>query len=69
MAEQQGAERAGEKGQAEGEEGIEFLHCRIVVRKEQRPDHHRHGETVDIEIVELDRRADETGEGDAGGGC
>ena len=68
MAEQQGAERARDEGDAEGEEGIQRLHRRVAVGEEHRADHHRHGEAVDVEIVELDGGADEAGEGDAGGG-
>ena len=68
MTEQQRAERTRHKRDAEGEEGIQRLHRRIAVGKEDRPDHHRHGEAVDVEIVELDGGADEAGEGDAGSG-
>ena len=58
MAEQQRTEWAREEGDAEGEESVQRLHRRVVVGEEHRPDHHRHGETVDVEIVELDGGAD-----------
>ena len=68
MAEQQRAERTREEGDAEGEEGVQRLRRGIAARKENRPDHHRHREAVDVEIVELDGGANEAGEGDSGGG-
>ena len=68
MPEQQGAERAREEGDAEGEKRIQRLHRRIAAGEKHRADHHRHGEAVDVEVIEFDGGADEAGEGDAGGG-
>jgi len=65
VPEQQRAKRTRDEGDAESEEGVQRLHRRVAIRKKQRPDHHCHRESVDVEIVELDGGADETGEGDA----
>ena len=59
------AYRSGNEGDAEGEERVQRLHCRVAVGKEYRSYHHRHGKAVDVKIVKLDGRADETGKSDA----
>lgn len=67
VAEQRRAQRTGEKGDAEGEEGAEHLRGAGCLREEYRADHQGGGGGVDVEIVELDGGADEAGDGDPGG--
>ena len=68
MPEQQCPDGAGKKRDAEGEERIQRLRCRIAAGEKHRAYHHRHGQTVDVEIVKFDGGADEARECDAGGG-
>jgi hypothetical protein len=65
MPEQDRSDRPSQKGDAEGQEGVERLRPGRRLGKESLADHQRGGGAVDIEIVELDRRADETGQHDA----
>ena len=64
MAEQKRAERAGEEGDAERDVGVEGLGLGRGFREEHRPEHQRRRGAENIEIVELDRRADEARERD-----
>jgi hypothetical protein len=59
MPEQERANRAGEKGDAEGEIGVERLGLRGGLGEEHRPEHQRRRSAEDVEVVEFDRRADE----------
>ena len=64
MAEQERAHGPREKGEAEGQIGVERLRLGRRFRKEHRPEHERRRGAEDIEVVELDRRADEARERD-----
>ena len=59
MPEQKRSHGAGEKGEAEGEIGVEGLRLRRRFRKEHRAEYQRGGGPKNVEVVELDRRADE----------
>ncbi len=65
MAKQHGADRAGEKSDAKGQEGVERLRLRRRLRKERLADHQRRGGSVDVKIIEFDRRADQARQHDA----
>ncbi len=67
VAEQRRAQRTGEEGDAEGEEGAEHLRGAGCLREEYRTDHQGGGSGIDVEIVELDGGADEAGDCDPGG--
>src|SRR5580704_10167404 len=64
MPEQKRSHGAGEKSEAEGKIGVEGLRLRRRFRKEHRAEHQRGGRPKNIEVVELDRRADEAREQD-----
>ena len=59
MPEQERANGAGEKGDAEGEIGVERLGLGGGLGEEHRPEHQRRRSAEDVEVVEFDRRADE----------
>ena len=69
MAEQERADGPREKGEAEGQIGVESLRLGRRFREEHRPEHERRRGAEDIEVVELDRRADEAGERDLADAC
>ena len=64
MPEQERSDGPGEKGDAEGEIGVEGLGFRRRLRKEHGAEHKRRGCPENIEVVELDRGADEAREHD-----
>ena len=64
MAEQERPERPGEEGDAERHIGVEGLGLGSGFREEHRPEHERRRSAEDIEIVKLDRRADQARERD-----
>ena len=64
MAEQERADGPREEGEAEGQIGVERLRLGRGLREEHRPEHQRRRGAEDIEVVELDRRADEARERD-----
>ena len=67
MAEQHRADRPREERDAEGEERVERLRAGGRRGKEDLPDHERGGRAVDVEVIELDRRADQARQDDAPG--
>ena len=68
MAEERAAERPRDEGEAEAGIGCEQLRRGRRAGEEERPEHQAGGGRVDVEIVELDRRADEAGEQHAANG-
>jgi len=70
MPERDRAEGPREEGDREARVAQQQLEPGLVAREEERPEHERRGGRVDVEVVELDRRADERGEQDParGGG-
>ena len=69
MAEQERAHGSRKEGEAERQIGVERLRFGGGFREEHRPEHERRGGAEDIEIVELDRRADEARERDLADAC
>ena len=65
MAEEEGADRTREKGDAEGEESVERLRRRIGGGKERLAEHERRRRAVNVEIVEFDGGADKARHHDA----
>src|SRR5438132_139367 len=61
MAEENRAERTGDEGHADRGEGQELLGSARRMGKEQLAKHQSGGCGVDVEIVKLDRSADQTG--------
>ena len=59
MPEQERADRPGEKGDAEGEIGVERLGLGGGLGEEHRPEDQRRRSAENVEVVEFDRRADE----------
>ena len=59
VAEQERADGPCEERDAEGQVGVQGLRFRRRFRKEHRAEHQRRGRAEDVEVVELDRRADE----------
>ena len=64
MAEQERAHGSREEGEAECQIGVEGLRFGRGFREEHRPEHERRRGAENIEVVELDRRADEAGQRD-----
>ena len=64
MAEQERADGPREEGEAEGQIGVQRLRLGRGFREEHRPEHQRRRGAENIEVVELDRRADEARERD-----
>src|SRR5258708_26396429 len=64
MAEQEGSYGPRKEGEAEGQISVESLRLRRRFREEHRPKHERRRSPENIEVIELDRRADETRERD-----
>ncbi len=64
MSEQKGADRPRQKRDAESGKGVERLRRGRGAGKEHRPDDQRRSNGVNVEVVELDGRADEAGDGD-----
>jgi hypothetical protein len=65
VAEQRRPDRPREERQREGRERLQGRGGRIRLGKEQRREHQHGGCRVDVEIEELDGRADQTGEQNA----
>jgi hypothetical protein len=59
MPERDRADRPGDEREAEAHEAEHLLRRRCSRREEQRPEHQRGGGRVDVEVVELDRGADQ----------
>ena len=65
MAEQERADGTRKEGEAEGQIGVERLSFRRGFREEHRPENKRGRGAENIEVIELDRRADEARERDS----
>ena len=69
MAEEERAHGSREEGEAKCQIGVEGLRFGSGFWKEHRPEHKRRRRAEDIEVVELDRRADEAPERDLSDAC
>jgi hypothetical protein len=69
MSEHERVHGAGEKGDAEGEIGVERLRLRRGFRKEHGAENQRGRGAENVEIVELDRRADKARQHDPADAC
>ena len=68
VPEQRGADRAGHERDRERRQRLQGRRGRVPGREEQLREHQHRGGRVDVEVVELDRGADEAGQHDLAGG-